>query len=76
MHSGRLQQAPAQRNPGQIKEAVQEELLDIFMDLQTREDRHRDKAANQRRLDARRAIEQYRERKALEDAIRDGWDDL
>lgn len=76
MHSGRTHQNPAQRDPGQVKEAVQEELLDIFMDLQTREDQDRDKAANQRRLDARRAIEQYRERKELEDAIKDGWDEL
>lgn len=76
MHSGRTHQNPAQRDPVQVKEAVQEELLDIFMDLQTREDKARDKAANQRRLDARRAIEQYRERKELEDAIKDGWDEL
>jgi len=67
MHSNQLDQT---------KQAVQAELLDVFMDLQTHQDQDRDRKASKRRLEARRAIEKYRERKALEDAIRDGWDDL
>ena len=59
----------------QVKEHVQAELLDIFMDLSSHEARDQQKARARRRLEARRAIEQYRERKALEAQLRDGWDE-
>lgn len=67
MHSNRLDHT---------KQALQAELLDVFMDYQTHEDRDRDSTARKRKLQARRAIEQFKERKALEEAIRNGWDDL
>lgn len=56
-------------------ENVQAEILSIFDHLQRDESRDKERAATKRRLAARRAIEQHFERKALEDAIRDGWDD-
>lgn len=59
----------------QVKEHVQAELLDIFMDLHSHESRDRERARAQRRLEARRAIEQYRERKELEAQLRDGWEE-
>jgi len=54
-------------------ENIQSELLDAFMDVATSESRSRDKAAAQRRLAARRAIEQHFERKALEPHLHDYW---
>ncbi|MFE8070015.1 hypothetical protein QQM79_03060 [Marinobacteraceae bacterium S3BR75-40.1] len=54
-------------------EAVQAEILDIFMDLKQYEEHSKLKAASKRRLAARRAIEQHYERKQLERAIEDYW---
>ena len=64
------------RQAEQTKQAVQAELLDIFQDLNSNESERRARAASRRRLAARRAIERHQELKALEDSIKDGWDDL
>ncbi|MGP4845075.1 PA3496 family putative envelope integrity protein [Marinobacter sp. 1Y8] len=56
-------------------ENVQAEILSIFDHLTRDATREKEQAAAKRRLAARRAIEQHFERKALEDAIRDEWDD-
>ncbi|ARU58785.1 hypothetical protein OLMES_4796 [Oleiphilus messinensis] len=55
-------------------EAVQSELLEIFNDLHTYEENVKDKASAQRKLAARRAIEQHFERKKLESDINEFWD--
>jgi len=55
-------------------EAVQAEILDIFMDLQQYEENQRERTAARRRLAARRAIEQHYERKRLEEQIGEGWE--
>ncbi|MCG8612426.1 MAG: hypothetical protein MI864_18065 [Pseudomonadales bacterium] len=55
-------------------EAVQSELLEIFNDLHTYEESVKDKASAQRKLAARRAIEQHFERKKLQSDIKDFWD--
>lgn len=64
-----------QLNNGSINkiESVQTELLDIFCDLSKYEQKNKDKALNERKFAARRAIEQHFEKKKLEYDICDAW---
>lgn len=54
-------------------DSVHSEIFEIFMDLNQYDKRAKDQAAAQRRLAARRAIEQHYEKKKLEEAISDYW---
>lgn len=54
-------------------QTVQAELLDIFVDMHKNDVDHKDKASSQRKLAARRAIEQHFERRQLEKQISDWW---
>ena len=56
-------------------QSVQAELLDIFGDIHRHATNNKDKASSQRRLAARRAIEQHFERRELERQIKDCWAD-
>ena len=56
-------------------QSVQAELLDIFGDMHRHAVDHKDKASAQRKLAARRAIEQHFEKRELEKQIRDCWID-
>ncbi|MAL97450.1 PA3496 family putative envelope integrity protein [Hydrocarboniclastica marina] len=56
-------------------QSVQAELLDIFGDMHRHDADYKDKAVAQRRLAARRAIEQHFERRQLEKQISDCWID-
>lgn len=57
----------------QSVQLLQAELLDIFGDMHRLESNHKDKASAQRKLAARRAIEQHFELKELEKQISDCW---
>ncbi len=54
---------------------VQSQLLEIFMDLNQYEENIKDKAKAQRKLAARRAIEQHFEKRQLERELEDYWAD-
>lgn len=56
-------------------QSVQAELLDIFGDMHRQTSDFKDKASSQRKLAARRAIEQHFERRELEKQIADCWID-
>lgn len=58
-----------------VVESVQSEILDIFCDLSKFEEKSKDKAKAERKLAARRAIEQHFEKKRLEEDISDAWSD-
>lgn len=57
----------------QSLQSVQAELLDIFGDMHRHDVDNKDKASSQRKLAARRAIEQHFERRELERQISDCW---
>lgn len=56
-------------------QSLQAELLDIFGHIQRQSSSSKDKASSQRKLAARRAIEQHFERRELEKQISDCWVD-
>ena len=61
--------------PSQQTVHLQTELLEIFMDLTQYEENIKDKAKGQRKLAARRAIEQHFEKRQLERELEDYWAD-
>jgi hypothetical protein len=55
---------------------AQVDLVDIFMDLNKQDSNVKEKNKAQRKLAARRGIEQHYEKKQLEAALKEFWEDI
>ncbi|MFD2230111.1 PA3496 family putative envelope integrity protein [Alkalimarinus sediminis] len=65
-----------QSDNNSIVAPVQIDLVDIFMDLNKQESNIKEQNKAQRKLAARRGIEQHYEKKQLEAALKEFWEEV